>query len=61
MAASKQTDIHTHMRNAVTLVWGSPQLTHMLLHGTMPLHILEVEGGNPGRGSHQLDQITPHC
>jgi len=25
----------------------------MLLDGTMPLHVFGVEGGNPGRGSHQ--------
>ena len=24
----------------------------MLLHGTMPLHVMGAEGGNPGRGSH---------
>ena len=26
MAANRQTDIHTHVRNAVTLVWGSLRL-----------------------------------
>ena len=30
MAASKQTSIHTHVRNAVTLVWGSLRLAPMI-------------------------------
>ena len=30
MAASKQTSIHTHVRNAVTLVWGSLRLVPMI-------------------------------
>ena len=30
MATSKQADIHMHMRNAVTLVWGSLRLAPMM-------------------------------
>ena len=30
MAANRQTDIHTHMHNAVTLVWGSLRLAPIL-------------------------------
>ena len=30
MAASKQASIYTHVRNAVTLVWGSLRLTQII-------------------------------
>ena len=31
MATNRQTDIHTHVRNAVTLVWGSLRLAPICL------------------------------
>ena len=30
MAANRQTDIHMHVRNAVTLVWGSLRLAPII-------------------------------
>ena len=55
MAASKptdrQTDIHTHVHNAVPLVWGSLRLTpNMLeLHTTLPTPKLEIHMYMPVR------------
>ena len=31
----------------------------MLLHGIMPLYVLEIEGGNPGRDSHLPREECP--
>ena len=36
MAASKLTDIHTHFRNAVLLVWGSLRLAPIIANNSSP-------------------------
>ena len=38
MATNRQTDIHTHVRNAVTLVWGSLRLAPITLSATSTVH-----------------------
>ena len=40
MAASKPTDIHTHFRNAVPLVWGSLRLTPISHTSCYYLHMV---------------------
>ena len=37
MAASKQANIHTHMRNAVPLVWGSLRLAPIILSASFAI------------------------
>ena len=40
--ASKQADIHTHVRNAVTLVWGSLRLAPIIHPSTVDMVNLTV-------------------
>ena len=50
MAASKQASIHTHFRNAVTLVWGLLRLAPMREgKGRAERKGKEREGGGKGR------------
>ena len=41
MAASKQASIHTHVHNAVTLVWGSLRLAPNMLCSTVTINNLK--------------------
>ena len=45
MAANRQTDIYTHVRNAVTLVWGLLRLAPIIIVGGEPdVHGMLREG-----------------
>ena len=64
MAANRQTYIHTHVRNAVTLVWGSLRLAPtILIHVARLLHIIRESvqycGRNKCTGSTRAVGLFP--